>query len=189
MTLSLLFLLSQLGTWSLPGIITCKPMTAFRKCERVKTNTWLHCASLKQCLQKYRAYFQQKHSLSGREYSWNGTEVQKCVIKRTVRPSQHAIRNMQPLAEQRKKQRKVYGLGEREYYTKFYLFTLVTFLQSSYIHRSSSRRGASSSRGRRQPAGWSARPLRDSWLISSWLREPWREMESAGWLFRLEHIS
>lgn len=39
-------------------------------------------------------------------------KFRKCVIKRTVGPSEHAIRNMQPLAEQRKKQRKFYGLGK-----------------------------------------------------------------------------
>ena len=63
------------------------------------------------------------------------------------------------------------------------------FFWGSYIQNSSSSRGDSSTRRWRQPARWSARPLRDSWLISSWLDEPRGETEATGWLLRLEHMS
>ncbi|TNN64200.1 hypothetical protein EYF80_025568 [Liparis tanakae] len=62
--------------------------------------------------------------------------------------------------------------------------------QGSYIQHNSSSRGASSTRRRAMGAGWSARPFRDSWLISN---EPRGETEAAAaaaaWSSRLEHMS
>ncbi len=63
------------------------------------------------------------------------------------------------------------------------------FLWGCYIQNNSSSRGDSSMRRWRLPARWSARPLKDSWLISSWLGEPCGDTEATGWLLRLEHMS
>lgn len=70
-----------------------------------------------------------------------------------------------------------------------YLFTVVPFLWGIYIQNTSRSRGDSSTRSWRQPARWSARPRRDSWLMSSWLGEPCGDTEAAGRLLRLEHMS
>lgn len=122
-------------------------------------------------------------STERQKYVWNGKDNLNIHYQKDCWDSEHAVlRYSSPGRAE----------GKRvESHTKFtVILILIPFLWSSYIQNSSSSRGDNSMRRWRWWWGrWWECPLKDSWLISFWLRGPYGEAEATGWLLRLEHMS